>query len=80
MIPALIDTGALVKLLYTSLIAGVSVAVIFSVAILGATRSGDLRREGRTGAATAYAVLGGVALALSIGIVIVGLILVAHKS
>jgi Na+/H+-dicarboxylate symporter len=80
MTPALIDTGALLKMLYTSLIAGVSVAVIFSVAILGAARSGDLRREGRAGAATAYAVLGVAALVLAIAIVIFGLVLVAHKS
>lgn len=77
---ALIDGGALLKLIYTSLIAGVSVAVIFAVAILGATRSGDMRREGRSGAASAYAALGVLALVLAIAIVVLGLFLVARKS
>jgi hypothetical protein len=79
-IAGLIDTGALLKLLYTSLIAGVGVAVIFSFAILGATRSGDMRRQGRSGAASAFAVLGMVSVVLALAIVVLGLVLVVHKS
>jgi MFS family permease len=80
MIAGLIDIHALLKMLYASVLAGVGVAVVFSVAILGATRWSDMRREQRTGAATAYGVLAAVALLLSSAIVIYGLILVAHKS
>jgi Na+/H+-dicarboxylate symporter len=80
MITGLIDTAALAKMLYASLIAGVSIAVVFSIAILGATRSSDMRRANRTGAATAYAVLAVVGLTLSAAIVVYGLILVARKS
>jgi hypothetical protein len=75
-----IDVGALVKMFYSSVAAGVGIAVVFSIAILGATRSSDMRRSGRSGAATAYAVLGTVGLLLAAGIVVYGLILVAHKS
>ncbi|MDQ6746224.1 MAG: hypothetical protein M3Z27_09470 [Actinomycetota bacterium] len=77
---ASVDTGALLKLLVTSLVAGVSVSVVFSLAILGAARSGDMRRAGRPGAAGAYAVLGAAALVLAGAIVVLGLVLVAHKS
>jgi hypothetical protein len=79
-IAGLIDTSALLKLLYSSLIAGVSVAVVFSVAILGATRSSDMRRNGRTVPAGAYAVLSVVALTLAAAIVVYGLVLMARKS
>ncbi len=76
---ALIDTGAMLKVLYTSLLAGVSVAVVFSLAIFGATRSGDMRRAGRSGLAGAFAAVGAVALVLTLAIVVYGLILVVRK-
>jgi hypothetical protein len=77
---AAIDSGALFKLLYTSALAGVSVAVIFALAIFGATRAGDMRRAGRPDRAGGYAVLGTVALVVSIAIAVIGLVLVTHKS
>jgi hypothetical protein len=80
MIAAVIDTDALLKVLYASLLAGVSVAVVFSLAILGATRWSDMRRAQRAGAATAYAALAAVGLLLSCAIVVYGLTLVAHKT
>ena len=79
MIRAAIDTTALLKLFYSSLLAGVGVAIVFSVAILGVTRSSDMRRENRTGAATIYAVIAAVGLLVAMAIVVYGLILVARK-
>jgi hypothetical protein len=76
---AAIDTSALLKMLYASLLAGVGIAVVFSLAIFGATRSGDMRRANRAGAATAYAVLAGVGFVLAGAIVVYGLILVGRK-
>ncbi len=75
-----IDFGALLKMFYSSLLAGVGVAVVFSLAIMGATRSSDMRRVGRGGAATAYAVLAGAGLIVAVAMIVYGLILVAHKS
>jgi hypothetical protein len=80
MIIAAINTHALVKMAYSSVLAGVGVAVIFSVAILGVVRSGEMRREHRTGAAAAYTTLAAAGLLLAAGMVIYGLILVAHKT
>lgn len=80
MITAAINTHALAKMLYTSVLAGVGVAVVFSLAILGATRSSEMRREHRTGAAAGYTALAGAGLLVAAAMVIYGLALVAHKS
>jgi hypothetical protein len=80
MIQALIDSGALVKMIYTSISASIGIAVIFSTAILGAIRATDLRRASRTGAAAAYAALAALALLLAAAAVVYGLVLIAHKS
>jgi hypothetical protein len=76
---AAVNVTALVKMLYSSLVAGIGVALIFSVVILGAVRSTDMRRSGRGTAAAAYAALAGVGFLLAVGVVVYGLILVAHK-
>ena len=76
---AMIDTHALLKVLYSSLIAGVSIAIVFSLAILGATRASDMRRAGRDGASAAYGVLAALALLISAAIVVYGLVLVTRK-
>jgi uncharacterized membrane protein len=80
MIAALVDGGALVKMVVASLVAGVSVSVVFSLAILGATRSSDMRRAHRPQAAGAYVALAVVATLLTAAIIVYGLVLVAHKS
>ncbi len=76
---ALVDAGALLKMLWASLLASTSVALVFSLVVFGATRASDLRRAGRGGAATALAVMAIVALAVSIAIVVYGLTLVVRK-
>lgn len=75
-----IAAGALLKMAYSSLVAGVGVSVMFSLAILGAIRSGDMRRANRGWAATAYATLAVGGLAICVAAVVYGLILVGHKS
>jgi hypothetical protein len=76
---AAIDFGALAKMLYSAVAAGISVALIFSIVILGSVRSIDMRRAGRGTAAAAYAALATVGVVLVAGVVVYGLILVAHK-
>jgi predicted membrane channel-forming protein YqfA (hemolysin III family) len=80
MTPAVIDTHLLLKVLYTSLIAGVGVSVVFAFAVLGVVRSNDARREQRPTAAATYALIGAVGLALTAGLIVYGLILLARKS
>jgi hypothetical protein len=79
MIRAAVDAGALVKMLYSSLLAGLSVSIVVSLAIYGVTRSSDMRRLHRGGAATAYAVLALVAAVLTAALVVYGLILLTRK-
>jgi predicted membrane channel-forming protein YqfA (hemolysin III family) len=80
MTTAAIDAHLLLKVLYTSLLAGVGVSVVFAIAVLGLVRSSDARREERPTAAASYALLGAVGLILSAGLIVFGLILLAHKS
>jgi hypothetical protein len=77
---AAIDTAALLKMVYSSLLASVFVAVVFSTALLGAIRASDSRRTGRGGAATAYAALAVVGMLLASGVIVYGLVLIARKS
>jgi hypothetical protein len=72
--------AALLKMVYSSLIAGVSVALVFSIAVFGVIRSSDMRRTNRAGASARFAALGLLALLATAAIAIVGLILVIHKS
>lgn len=77
---SIVAVAALVKMFYASIVAGVGVAIVFSVAVLGAIRSSDLRREHRSRSAAAYSILMCVALLASAAIVVYGLIVVAHKT
>ncbi len=79
MTAAAVNVGALAKMLYSSVAAGISVALVFSIVILGSVRSIDMRRAGRGTAAAAYAALATVGVLLVAAVVVYGLILVAHK-
>jgi hypothetical protein len=75
----ILATAPLLKMAYSSLIAGLSVAVVFSVAVFGVIRSSDMRRANRAGASARYATLGLVALLAAAAIAVGGLIVVIHK-
>jgi hypothetical protein len=77
---AAIASNALLKMLYSSLIAGIGISLVFSVAIYGAVRASELRRDHRPNAAIAFGALAACALAASGAIVVYGVYLVAHKS
>lgn len=75
MIATVVDTEALLDTVLAALVAGIGVTLIFSVAIFGAARFGEMSRVGRSGAAGAYAalaVLAGLAFvtAIAIGIIV----------
>jgi hypothetical protein len=69
---AVVDGGALLDVVWVSLLAGVGVVTIYSVAVLGAARASDARREGRGGAAAAYGTLALAALLLFAAVIVVG--------
>jgi formate/nitrite transporter FocA (FNT family) len=76
---AAVDTAKLFELVWAALLAGVAVAVLFSVLILGATRATDLRREGRHGAATLYLGLSFAAGLACLAALAVGLTIIVSK-
>jgi hypothetical protein len=79
MIATLVHTGDLVKSVIASLVAGVGITFVFSVAIWGGARFVDLSRDGRRLAAGTAAVLGGLALASTLAAVAIGIVVMTSK-
>jgi hypothetical protein len=79
MTAAIVDTHLLLRMLYTALVAGVAVTFVFSIAVYGVTRSGDLRREGRPLASAGCALLGAAGVVLTAGLIVYGIVLLARK-
>lgn len=79
MLATLVQTGDLVKTVIASVVAGVGLTAVFSMAIWGGTRFVDLNREGRPLAASAAAALGGLALVASLGAVAVGIVVMTSN-
>jgi hypothetical protein len=75
----ILAAAPLLKMAYSSLVAGVGVAVVFSIAVFGVIRSSDMRRANRAGASVRYATLGFLALLATAAIAIGGLIVIIHK-
>jgi hypothetical protein len=79
MLATLVDTGALLKTVAAAFVAGVGVTLIFSLAILGATRFAELNRDGRPAAAASFGALAIVALAAAAAAVTIGIIVMTKK-
>lgn len=79
MAATIVHTGDLVKTVVASLVAGVGVTLVFSVAIWGGARFADLSRGGRPLAAGAAAALGGLALASTLAAVVIGIVVMMSK-
>jgi hypothetical protein len=69
----LIDVDALLNVVWVSFAAAVGGTAAFSVAILGATRFVDMRREGRGVEAGIFAFVAGLALTICLSGVALGL-------
>jgi hypothetical protein len=76
---AAIDTGKLFELVWAAALAGVAVAVCFSIVIIGFARAEDCRRHRRSGSATAYAALSVLAGVAFLGIVGFGISVITTK-
>ncbi len=75
----LVETKELAETVIASVIAGVGITTIFSVAIWGGARFADLSRSGRPLAAGAAAALGGLALLATLAAVVVGILVMTSK-
>lgn len=75
----IVETKELLETVVASLVAGVGVTAVFSVAIWGGARFADLSRDGRPLAAGAAAVLGALALATTMAAVVFGIVVMTSK-
>ena len=74
-----VETRELLETVIASIVAGVGVTVIFSVAIWGVARFVDLSRSERPFAAGMAAGLAGLALIATLGSVVFGIVIMTSK-
>jgi hypothetical protein len=79
MLATVVETKELLQTVAASVIAGVGVTVVFSMAIYGATRFADLSRDERPLAAGAAAALTLIALSACVAAVVVGIVVMTSK-
>ncbi len=79
MIATLVEGKELLEAVVASVVAGVGVTFVFSVAIWGVARFADLSRSQRPLAAGAAAVTAGLALACTAAAVTIGIIAMTSK-
>lgn len=78
MIATIVDTDALVQMLWASLLAGVGVTSAYGLAILGATRALEFGRDGRLAAAVAFGAVGVVGFAVVIAAIVFGILMLIN--
>lgn len=74
MIATLVEGKALLETVIASVVAGIGVTFVFSIAIWGAARFVDLSRDERPLAAGAAALVGAIALVATVAAVVVGVL------
>jgi hypothetical protein len=75
----IVETKDLLETVAASLIAGVGLTIVFSIAVYGATRFADLSRDERPLAAAAAGLTTAAALAVSVAAVVVGIVVMTQK-
>ena len=75
----ILETRELLETVAASLIAGVGITVVFSIAVYGVTRFVDLSRDERTVAAGAAIATAAVAFLACIAAVVFGVIVMTNK-
>lgn len=73
------DGRALLEVVWASLVAGIGVTAAFALAILGTSRFGDTRRDGRPVEAAAFALMTVAALAACAAAVVLGIVAMTTK-
>jgi len=76
---AVIDFHGLGQVIWVSLVAGVSVMVLYSFVIYAGVKSSEARRSGRGAAGFAYAALAGFAMAVFLGSTVIGVVVMLSK-
>ncbi len=79
MLAVLVETKPLLETILASVVAGIGVTVIFSIAIWGAARFVDLSGGNRPLAAAAAAAVGSLGLLATIATIVLALIVMTSK-
>lgn len=79
MLAVVVETKELAQTALASVVAGLGITIVFSVAIWGAARFVDLSGDERPVAAAAAAILGLVALGATLAAVGVGIVVMTSK-
>jgi hypothetical protein len=74
-----VEWGDLLQVVWASLLAGLGVTFAFSLALLGATRAVDLRRDGHTGAASVFVVVMAIGLIATAAAIVFGIVVMTSK-
>jgi hypothetical protein len=74
-IGAIVDTHALLQVLWVSMLAGVGVTGAYGLALLGATRALEFGRDGRVRQAALYGVAGVIGLAVFLAAIVFGIVI-----
>ena len=77
----IVDWGKLGQVVAYSAIVGIGVAIAFALAIVGATRFADVRRDGGSNvSAAAYALLATAGLAATVAAAVIAIVVMTKKS
>jgi hypothetical protein len=74
MIASIVDTHALLQVIWVSLIAGVGVPSCYALAILGSTRAVELGRNGRPVEAVLFGIVGALGLGVVAASIVFGIL------
>jgi hypothetical protein len=74
-IATVVDTHALLQVVWVSLLAGVGVTASYGIALLGASRAIENGRDGNGALAVVYAAAGVIGLAIVIGAIVFGIVI-----
>jgi hypothetical protein len=79
MLAAVVDTGAVGRVILYALVAGVGGTAAFSFAIVGLARFNETRRGARTGSGTVYALLMAVCALIVAAVVVEAFVVMVRK-
>jgi hypothetical protein len=79
MLAEIINWDAAWQAVWTAAVAGVGVTVVFSLAVYGATRTADMRREDRPAQAMVYGTVAVAAVAGTLAAVVYAITLITTK-
>jgi hypothetical protein len=74
-----IEWGKIGELIWVAPVAGLAVAITFSLVIMGAARAEDARRDGVGGTALAYSLMALLAGLAFCGVVVYGVSIIVNK-